>query len=410
MKYQIILIIVLWCLCKSSYAGLQTYPVVYQLKTYYSTSLTIRVEIATQHLSPFVLEKSRKWVGDNRPIKQVFCADDNTLIPYDTPQMCSLIYWNIDFFREPMIGLGSRGDGDYYLNNGQWLIRESNNFPRIKGKFDALVCINNNNCRQLSSNKKLANYLFIIFGKNPVVVDVAGNKFEIFSDKQVETINKQQLIKELEPNIKYLNNVFVSKIGNYVNKPVKIVMLAVASPTVKDTGGLAGDHAFMVNYFAINGQLVPGWQESFAEVLLHEYIHILAPCNLFARWACESLADYYASKAITLGEVNIRALINWTKVKNTDINYKLGLYKIDYLQKQTGQFNYYKLFYAKGASFWNELDLLLHRKNDTLDNYLNLLINKSKTYQTDLPRAFVDKMVSILGEKDFSTLANYYLH
>lgn len=409
MKYKALLIMVLWILSTGTFADLQSYPVVYQLKTYYSTSLTIRVEMATQQLGPFILEKSRKWIGDNRPATQVFCADDHSLVPYNTPQVCSLIYWNINFFREPIAGLGSRSDGDYYLNNGQWLLRESNNFPRIRGNSKAIVCINNNNCRSLSPNDKLGNYLFIIWGKKPALVELAGIKFEIFTDRQAEAVDKQELMAKLEPNIKYLNNVFMSKMGNYIKKPIKIVMLAVNSAAVKDSGGLAGDHAFLVNYYVKNGQVSLTEEASFAEVTLHEYIHLLAPCNLFARWACESLADYYAFKATSLGKINIKALAVWTKLQHTDSNYKLGLYKIDRLQKQTSQWAYYKLFYAKGASFWNELDLLLYRKNDTLDNYLNLLINNSDTYQSNLPQAFVDKMIGLLGEKDFNTLASYYL-
>lgn len=409
MKSKFIILVILLILNTSQLVKAQNYPVTYQLKNYYSTSSAIRVEVVTQHLGAFILEKSRWWTRDRRPTKEVFCADDNRLIPYDTPQICSMIYWNISFYREPMIGLGSRSDGDYYLNNGQWLLRESKNFPRFKGDPNALVCINSN-CRALPADNKLAGALFMIWGKNPTPVSVAGINFEIFTDKQAEAIDKIQLMKSLEPNITYLNNVFMSKLGNYIKKPVKIVLLANASPSLKDSGGLAGDHAFLVNYYVRNGQIVASWQDSFADIALHEYVHILAPCNLFPRWACESLADYYSYKAATLGKVNLKALMYWNQAQQTDTNYKLGLYKLDQMQKQTGQWAYYKLFYIKGASFWNELDLLLHQKNDDLDNYLNLLVINPNTYQSKLPEVFVDKMISIVGEKDFNTLATYYLY
>lgn len=90
-------------------------------------------------------------------------------------------------------------------------------------------------------------------------------------------------------------------------------------------------------------------------------------------------------------------------------NNALGMYQIDKKFWQTGNWHYYSLFYVKGAAFWNELDSLLHKKYRDLDNYLELLVLNQGQYQTNLPQPFVNKMIEILGEKEFNKLSAKYL-
>ena len=391
----------------------KNYLVTYQLKGSYSTSLVMRIDAYTGHLGYFTLEKSQSWKGDNRRAKAIFCADDGRRLYYNQPESCRLIFWDINFYREPMVGLGIHEEGDYYFNNNQWLLRESNNFPRLQGISNIGVCINTNNCTPLYAIGKLYSPLFLIWGKNPTVTNGAGITFNFFTDKQAESLDKQAITNDLAPHIDYLNKVFTPKLGNKINRPIKIVMLAKdisARNSWQDTGGVAGNHAFLINYYVKNGALIANWQALFKQVALHEYIHILTPCNRFSRWACESLADYYSYKSLTLGEVNMQALLIWNQEKASNTKYQLGLYTIDQRNRQTRDDSYYRLFYAKGASFWNELDLLLHKKNYNLDDYVDLLTINPNNYQSQLPKIFTDKMIDLLGQQDFNTLAKYYLY
>lgn len=413
-KLPIILSIFLFTLTLSSFSQAQSsYVVTYQLKGFYSTSLVMRIEAYTKHLGYFVLEKSQSWKGDHRPTKQIFCADDGRRLNYNHPETCSLIFWDIKFYREPMAGLGSLTAGDYYFNNNQWLLRESKNFPRIQGISNIGVCINTHNCQPLYPLGKLYSPLFLIWGKNPTITKGAGLTFHFFTDKQGESLDKQAIINNLAPHINYLNKVFISKFGNYIKRPIKIVMLAKdinAWNGWKDNGGVAGDHAFLINYSVKDGKPTANWQQQFNAIALHEYIHILTPCNNFSRWACESLADYYSYKSLTLGNMNVKALLIWNKVKDSNTNYQLGLYTIDQRSRKSTGNGYYQLFYAKGAAFWNELDLLLHKQNYNLDDYINLLTIAPTNYQSQLPSAFTDKMIELLGQQDFNRLANTYLY
>lgn len=383
----------------------QNYPIVYQLKTYYSTSLTMRIDVVTQHLGKFILTPSRFWLGDNRPRKTVFCADDGRAIIYNRPETCRLISWEISFYREPMEGLGGRSKGEYYFNNNQWLLKESNNFPRFENYPNALVCINAKNCVPLPEDKPINGELFLIWGKTPTTTRANNLTFNFFTDKLAESIDKQALLNTMVPHLEYLNKLF-----NYSNpNPIKVVMIAKNDGDFKDAGGTAADDAFLINYYVKNGQLMTDWEKKFIGIFLHEYVHIITPCNKYPRWACESLADYYSYKALTNGEVNTKALVLWGKYKDIDPNYQLGLYAMDQRYKQTGSWEFYKLFYLKGASFWNELDLLLHKKNQNLDNFIPLITIDPSSKQIELPKAFTDKMIEILGEEDFKTLTHYYL-
>lgn len=78
-------------------AAVKGYPIVYRINNYYGTSLKVRVDVETKHLGYFTLTKSRPSLSKTfMPRKPVYCADDDSLVEYNRPQICSLIYWFID--------------------------------------------------------------------------------------------------------------------------------------------------------------------------------------------------------------------------------------------------------------------------------------------------------------------------
>ncbi|MFD1261868.1 hypothetical protein [Entomomonas asaccharolytica] len=399
--FLIILGLVICCIAKA-----EDNQIIYQLKKEFYPSLRVRVEVNTKPLNSFVLEQSRYYHGDKRPVKQVYCADDNSKISYGQPAHCDLIYWYIDVKRQSLTGIGARSLEDYYLNNGQWTLAESKNFPRILGQSKELVCVDEHGCKPLPTREQP--FLFWVWGKAPTHVTVANKQFEVFSDKSAEPINKRMLMVKVEPNLRYLNQVFTSQLGDYIKKPISLVMLERNDRVMEDAGGVAQDHVALVNYYTYGYQLAEDWEVRFHKTMLHEYVHLLVPCETFARWTCESLADYYAYKALTVGRLNTTAIHRWYRQSMSRPN-KLGMYQIDKRFWQTGSWSYYSLFYVKGAAFWNELDSLLHKKYRNLDSYLQLLVMEPNHYQTDLPQPFVNKMIEIIGEQDYKKLSAKYL-
>lgn len=393
--------------CFTSIVFAQDNTVIYQLKKEYYPSLKIKVEVDTHKIIPFILEPSRHYYGDQRAVKRIYCAKDDSLINYGIPSDCQSIYWNIDVKKQSLIGVGARALEDYQLNNGQWLISESTNFPRFQGLSGEQVCLDQQDCKPLPST--IEPFFFWVWGKAPAQMNVAGKQFEVFSDKTAEPINKRKLMIQLEPNFRYLNKVFSLQVSDHIKKAISIVLLERNDNIMKDAGGVAKDHVALVNYYTDGFQLVRDWNDRFNKTMLHEYVHLLVPCETMARWACESLADYYAYKALTLGKLNMMPLDRWQRQTNVSNN-MLGMYVIEKKFWQTGNWTYYSLFYVKGAAFWNELDNALHKKYRNLDNYLGLLIVNPENYQTELPEPFVNKMIEILGEKDFDRLLKRYLY
>lgn len=401
--------IILWCLSclMSIYAFADNKPLTYQLHKEFYPTIKIRVTVDTTHLKSFMIDKSRAYLDDLRVDKTLYCTDNNQPIPYGVSSHCSQVYWDIDFKKQSFMGVGARAQDDYYLDNGQWILSESKNFPRFRGITTTRICIEQTTCRELPTQQ--APFLFWVWGKSPTNVNIAGKSIEIFSDKMAESIDKRALMIGIEPNIRYLNKVFVSQLGDHINRTISIILLKRDDNALKDAGGVAKDHVAVVNYYTNGVFFAQNWVLRFKETMLHEYIHLLAPCGSFPRWACESLADYYSFKALSLGRVNTIALRNWTRSTPTPPA-NLGLYQLDATFWQTQNYVYYQLFYTKGAAFWNELDIALNKKYQSLDNYLGLLVFSTNQYQSTLPSAFVSKMIEVLGEEQYKQLAAKYLN
>lgn len=397
----VILFLFLTSLCV--YADSQ--PFTYQLHKEFYPSIKIRVTVDTQKLEQFIVDQSRAYLDDKRADKQVYCADNDQPIAYGMPVSCTQLYWDIEFKKQSFMGVGARAQDDYYLDNGQWILSESKNFPRIRSITDALVCMEQN-CKALPSIREP--FFFWVWGKSPTNVNIAGKSIEVFSDKMAESINKRALMIQLEPYIRYLNKVFITQLGDHIKRPISIILLKRDDSSLKDAGGVAKDHVAVVNYYTKGVLFAPNWELRFKETMLHEYIHLLSSCGAFPRWTCESLADYYSFKALSSGRLNKIALTIWARTKRTSPA-NLGLYKLDAAFWQTQNYVYYRLFYTKGAAFWNELDMLLNKKYQSLDNYLGLLVFTSKQYQSTLPSPFVNKMIEILGEEQYKKLSAKYL-
>lgn len=380
--------------------------VVYSLQKEFYPQPHIRVTVDTEKLGVFHLLKSRFYQGDERADKQVFCSKSNAPITYGQPVSCEQVYWIIEIKKQSAIGIGVRSLEDYYLNNGQWVISESRNFPRFTGVSKANICIKDQNCQPFPSIKEP--FLFLVWGKTPVSVNLAGKQFEIYSDKIAESIDKRRLMIQLEPNLRYLNKLFTQQFGSYINRPISVIMLGQDDRVLKEAGGVAKDHVALVNYYTQGLGFAENWEPRFKETMLHEYVHLLVPCTSFSRWTCESLADYYSYKALSLGRLNNIALLSWQHKKKNTLN-SLGLYEIDRKFWKTRSFTYYALFYSKGAAFWNELDNALNKKYRNLDNYLHLLALHDDKYQSTLPDDFVVQVKEVIGEDSFNQLSSKYL-
>lgn len=374
------------------------YQLIYRINNYYDTSLRVRVDVETRHISPFTMIKSRgslsKTLATRKP---VYCADDNRLIEYGRAQSCSMLYWFIDIKRQPMDGINGAGQDDYYLNNGQWLITEGFNFPRFYGVSKALVCINNKTCQPLPQSDLP---LFFIWGKEPTTIKLSSLSLNIFTDRQGDTLlDKQKLVKILEPRYEYIAKVFHAD----KSSPINIIWLA-RNVNARVSGGLAGHRAFLANFYVENNKLIPNAEAALIHTSLHEYVHV-ATRYQFTTWVEESLAEYYAYKALTIGKLNDYALQRWQLAKSDNL-FKASLYKANQ-ELLKGGVSFYTVLYVKGSAFWNEIDNHLAKQGASLDQFIADLAEKNK--DVNLPKAFIDKVKPIIGEDALNQLIQQYL-
>lgn len=394
-----ILLILLMVFCLPSVASTEGYPVVYRISNYYDTSLKVKVDVVTKHLGTFILTNSKTSLSKvPQPRKQVYCADNNSLVEYNRAQRCSSIYWFIDLKRQPMEGINGAGQDDYYLNNGQWLITEAYNFPRFHNISKALVCVNDKTCQPIPADGLP---LFFIWGKKPTPIKLPSLTVNIFTDRQGDTLlDKQKLVKWLEPRYEYIAKVFHTN-NDY---PINVIWLA-RNANAKVSGGLAGYHSFLANYYVENNQLVKNTETILLHTSLHEYVHVASPYR-YATWIEESLAEYYANKAVTLGEFNTNSLERWQKIASAHPSFSAGLYEAN--QKLLkGAVSYYSVLYIKGSAFWNEIDQHLLQHNTSLDQFIPYLAGTNDN--VELPKVFIDKVEPIIGKDILDQLIQQYL-
>lgn len=399
MKKIILLVLLITCnLTAVAAIDSRNYQIIYRISNYYDTSLRVRVDVETKHISPFIIINSRgslsKTLTSRKP---VYCAEDNRLIEYGRAQACSTVYWFIDIKRQPMDGINGAGQDDYYLNNGQWLITEGFNFPRFYGVSKALVCINNKTCQPLPEDDLP---LFFIWGKQPTTIKLPSLTLNIFTDRQGDTLlDKQKLVKILEPRYQYIAKVFRAN----KSSPVNVIWLA-RNVNARVSGGLAGHRAFLANFYVENNKLVPNAEAALIHTSLHEYVHVATRYH-FTTWVEESLAEYYAYKALTEGKLNDYALQRWQLAKSDSL-FNAGLYKANQ-ELLKGGVSSYTVLYVKGSAFWNEIDNQLAKHGDSLDQFIADLAEKNK--DTKLPKAFIDKVTPIIGEDVLNQLVEQYL-
>lgn len=382
----------------------QHYDIVYRISNFYDTSLKARVTVDTRHLGPFIIVKSKESRSKpKQPDKQVICADNGQLIEYGRSQVCSQVYWFIDFYNQPKDGIRGSAQSDIFLNNNQWLLTESGNFPRFLNTINAAACVSSTHCQVLS---KQGLSLFFVWGKNPTIIRLPKQTIKLYTDKAAEALDKTALIKQLEPGFDYIYQVFNSRTAT--KRPDLSIIWLARSHTAKTSGGLAGYNAFMANYYVDEqGKIIQNKLATLLKVSLHEYVHVFS-ANRFNTWIEESLADYYSYKAYESGAYNEHALTLWQDYKANEPSAAVGLYMAD-IKVKRGDFSYYTLFYIKGAAFWNEIDRELIKQGQTLDLYIQDLTHKQSTYNTELPQKFISSVSAVIGKEKLSQLINEYL-
>lgn len=183
----------------------------------------------------------------------------------------------------------------------------------------------------------------------------------------------------------------------------------------KRSGGAAGSRSFLANYTKGAEKNTDASTALTLMVLAHEQFHQLAAMSVdhevkSPAWAAEGLAHYYGLKMLSQSKLAEDVV---TKLRARFIQPErvpeLGLLALERKYTQ-GDRSVYPLFYAQGATFWSEVDMLLlnaSQNKRSLDDFMPLLLAESFTQAGQLPSHFLSAIRKVTGSDIDALLAKY---
>jgi hypothetical protein len=187
-----------------------------------------------------------------------------------------------------------------------------------------------------------------------------------------------------------------------------VVWLPIAAGR-NETGGAAGFRTLLVNGAVESGRLVRA--EATLAVLLHEQFHQLTQVGL-PLWANESLAQYYALKALRRSDLPRDAVL---EVERRFIDPmrspRLTLRQVQARVQQQKDKGEYSLFYSDGATFWDRVDRAIQRRSAgfrTLDSLLPAILG-AKWENDQIPRNIVEMIQRHAGDDAADRLIERYV-
>ncbi|WP_163835396.1 M1 family metallopeptidase [Spartinivicinus ruber] len=371
------------------------------------TSATISID--TSQLGEFVLEPSREVSSSANPstlnIGCLTSEKSKTTIQFGKPIDCQSLQWQVQFKKLQNNQYNASSQQNIYSPEGWWLLFEWGNLPRIAGVKFASVCVagNENICAKIPD--KSGGPLLFAWGKNTATITTDRLNLKLFADSDILSHELPNISRQLEQQYTYLSQVFSHK-QQQLNW--SLIWTAI-DQKYKTVSGAAGAGAYIANYLVDDGKLTNKTLPMLLRVSAHETIHGLSSYT-FPAWINESLAEYYAFKAVQLSKVKTRVPVNeWQKNKHTFPHANAGLYEAQNMVVEQQDMSYYPLFYLKGAAFWQTLEQALQKSGKNLDTYIALLNNKADTNTISLSQPFIDAMIKAIGKETWQTIANQYL-
>lgn len=199
--------------------------------------------------------------------------------------------------------------------------------------------------------------------------------------------------------------------------PLHVVWIA---RNAENTGisGAAGDRVVLINYPAKEGNLTERDRTRALYVLLHEQFHQLDPSENSPTWISESLASYYALKALRRQKnpgqkpgqkVNSSSFDEiWSEFIDVDRPVVHSFSEIEHQLKAGDRSNYFQL-YLQGATFWFALDRLIAGATDgskTLDDYIGTFLSS----HSENPAAALIEALPASIRPDVDRLLEKYVH
>ena len=344
---------------------------------------------------------------------------------WKVPADCSRVSWTVRFHAaEPGTVDAAEQKSLYFGRTRWWLLSEPTALLRLEGdtapsslsvEFAGALqwqrgatAITGGRWRVPSVNNAPG---FYVFGNLQTFEHRIGGVQILHVADDIERVQRLDLVKSQEAAWRYLSQITPTPADTSTeDQALLVVWLGRREP--KQAGGAAGNRSFIANYF-MQPEALPRARTLL--ILSHEQQHELVDMVRGDRpplplWAAESLAQYYALKAIARSGLDPEAV---AKVRREFVDptrpVTAGL--LDWQRRHAnGNPAAYPMFYEQGATFWALVDESLSRATAgrrTLDDLMPELITAEFSTGGQLPATFVGRLRSEAGESVELLLSKY---
>ena len=364
------------------------------------------LSIKNEASNTFQLTSARTMSATGAPQPELQCLHQGKVsrATLNADLSCDEVRWPVHFIELKQKDYDLSQQQNLYSEQGWWLLTEWDDLLRVKGAEVAEICLKQkgqlSNCKSVPSTNQPP--LFYLFGQAISSVQVAGQRFDIYSNTDVSTLLGPAQLKLQQQQFDYLMQFSSAK----PTEAISLLWLGV-SAAQPDLGGAAGLNSYLANFHYDASGISARSQQRLWWISGHELFHMLYSEPL-ALWQSESLAHYFGYKSLLKAGIQPEHTpLYYARREASGPQATAGLYLAQQKVAEQQDYSYYGLFYHKGAAFWYELDQLLQQQGKSLELYLPLLKYQHQGYH--LSKGFIAAVSQVVGKQKFEQLQRQYL-
>jgi hypothetical protein len=393
----------------------------------------LSLTISPSAVSRSLFERGAQW-GVQSQIRVPRCAS----IPlkqtgrgkWVIPKGCGHITWQIKLSAPRSTGADASLQQSLYFSNGPWwLIADATALLRIEGsdEWSTLVLILKTSRSRIAGNRVGGLALksvpplskapeFYVLGAMPATTKQIGPVHVEYVSDDAARIAQSGLIEMHAATLRYLSSIVPLPLTPATPHASLLVIWLGIHADIGEAGGAAGHRSFVANYIYGPQQNQQLNAARTLMVLAHEQFHQLVDLAREQRaplttWVNESLAQYYALKAIDNSDVDSPTKeVIFNRYVDPNRRIETGLTELA-RRHAKGDSSVYPRFYEQGATFWSLLDRALREASEdrqSLDSFVPTLLRDDTASGEQLPTSLLNAMRTVAGAR-IDTIVEMYL-
>lgn len=320
---------------------------------------------------------------------------------------CAEIAWKTGFTKASQPEHDVSAQENLYYPGRWWLFSEWGNLLRSASDAgDSEICVKRGTirtCRRVPTAEEPP--LLLLLGESANTVDFGATSFNFFTGHLPSGFDVAGLHESYERQISYLYTVLAEATGTSTPRVIDVLLLGIDSAKGV-VGGAAGTGSYLANVAVTEQHVAPSERTRVLWISGHELAHMLG-LGTEMLWASESLAHYYGFKS--LGDSKLASKLFEQMAEDTD---RMRLLEAHRRVTQEGERQYYPQFYTRGSHFWRAIDEAITAStqgDESLDDFLPLLINGNFGMDGALPPEFVEAVSQLAGRETMERIRQEYL-